>query len=144
MSYHNILIAVDLSVHSEQVISAAKNLIKDRPITTHIAHVIEHSPIAYGGEFSIQIDVNLEYKIETQARELLSELAKKATIPASKQHILSGSVKRSITTLAKKLETDLIIVGTHGHHGLDKILGSHANAILHAAECDVLVVRIKP
>nr|WP_244897027.1 universal stress protein [Candidatus Coxiella mudrowiae] len=32
----------------------------------------------------------------------------------------------------------LFIVGTHGHHGIDKLLGSQANAILHAPKYDVL------
>jgi Universal stress protein UspA and related nucleotide-binding proteins len=43
----------------------------------------------------------------------------------------------------KKIKADLIIVGTHGHQGLNLLLGSQANAILHAATCDVWVIRIK-
>jgi universal stress protein A len=37
----------------------------------------------------------------------------------------------------------LIVVGSHGRHGVRLLLGSTANGILHHAKCDVLAVRIK-
>ena len=37
---------------------------------------------------------------------------------------------------------DLIIVGSHGRHGLALLLGSTANGVLHGATCDVLAVRV--
>lgn len=37
----------------------------------------------------------------------------------------------------------MIIIGSHGCHGIKLLLGSTANAILHEANCDVLAVRIK-
>jgi universal stress protein A len=36
----------------------------------------------------------------------------------------------------------LIVIGTHGQKGLQLLLGSTANAVLHGAGCDVLAVRI--
>ncbi len=40
------------------------------------------------------------------------------------------------------MDADLIVLGTHGRHGLGLILGSTANGVLHGASCDVLAVRI--
>ncbi|MBA6354230.1 universal stress protein, partial [Colwellia sp. BRX9-1] len=40
-----------------------------------------------------------------------------------------------------KENVDLIITGSHGVHGLQLLLGSTCNAILHGAKCDVLAVR---
>ncbi|MEO1899758.1 MAG: universal stress protein, partial [Methylococcales bacterium] len=37
---------------------------------------------------------------------------------------------------------DLIVVGSHGRHGLALLLGSTANGVLHHAVCDVLAVRL--
>ena len=37
---------------------------------------------------------------------------------------------------------DLIVVGSHGRHGLALLLGSTANGVLHGATCDVLAVRV--
>ena len=38
---------------------------------------------------------------------------------------------------------DLIVVGSHGRHGLALLLGSTANDVLHGAPCDVLAVRLQ-
>ena len=37
---------------------------------------------------------------------------------------------------------DLIVVGSHGRHGLALLLGSTASGVLHGAPCDVLAVRV--
>jgi universal stress protein A len=37
---------------------------------------------------------------------------------------------------------DLVVVGSHGRHGLSLLLGSTANGVLHGAGCDVLAVRV--
>ena len=43
---------------------------------------------------------------------------------------------------AKEQTCDLIVVGSHGRHGLALLLGSTANDVLHGAPCDVLAVRL--
>ena len=141
MPYHHILVAIDLSPRSLLVLKRASKIAHQNKATLDIVHVIEHSPIAYGGEFSLPVDVNLEQTIEAKVRELLIDLGDQFNIPPPNQHILEGSVKHSVIELGKKLTTDLIILGTHGHQGIGKLLGSRANAILHAANCDVLAIR---
>ena len=47
-----------------------------------------------------------------------------------------------ILSQAEAQQSDLIVLGTHGHHGIARLLGSTANAINHNARCDVLAVRI--
>jgi universal stress protein A len=37
---------------------------------------------------------------------------------------------------------DLVVVGSYGRHGLQLLLGSTANGVLHLAACDVLAVRV--
>lgn len=37
----------------------------------------------------------------------------------------------------------MIVVGSHGRHGLALLLGSTANDVLHGAPCDVLAVSLK-
>ena len=143
MPYQHLLVAIDLSPRSHQVVSRAAQIALRNKATLHIIHVIEHSPIAYGGEFSIPIDVNLEHTIESKSRESLAELGSEFNTPEAHQYVINGSVKHTVVDLANKLNIYLIILGTHGHHGIDKLLGSRANAILHAAKCDVLAVRAK-
>jgi len=37
---------------------------------------------------------------------------------------------------------DLIVLGTHGQKGVQLLLGTTANSVLHGSNCDVLAVRI--
>ncbi len=141
MSYKHILAAIDLSPNSKPVIKQARRFSAQTQATLDLVHVIEHSPVSYGGEFTIPVDVNLEHTIETQARESLDAFGKEFQISPDRLHTYNGSVKQAVIELAEKLHIDLIIIGTHGHHGLDRLLGSRANAILHGAQCDVLAVR---
>jgi universal stress protein A len=53
-----------------------------------------------------------------------------------------GSPKLEIVRVAEENNVDLIIVGSHGKHGIALLLGSTANGVLHHAKCDVLAVRI--
>ena len=54
-----------------------------------------------------------------------------------------GSPKTEIVRVANENKVDLIIVGSHGRHGLALLLGSTANGVLHHATCDVLAVRLQ-
>jgi universal stress protein A len=107
-----------------------------------MVHVIEMSPVAYGGEFFIPVNINLEQELEAKTRKELAILGERYGIGLKDQYVEMGSVRVAVIELAEKLKTDLIVVGTHGHSGLGILLGSRANAILHYAKCDVLVVRI--
>ncbi|OGT41268.1 MAG: hypothetical protein A3F13_05405 [Gammaproteobacteria bacterium RIFCSPHIGHO2_12_FULL_40_19] len=141
--YKNILLATDLSEHCDFVAKRAAEIAHIAHAKLNIIHVLAYTPIAYAGEFSIPVDAELELTMEKQAKAHLSRIGKKYHVAKEDQHIAQGSVKLAVTDLAETINADLIIVGTHGHEGLDVLLGSQANAILHAAKCDVWVVRIK-
>ena len=53
-----------------------------------------------------------------------------------------GQPANEMRRMAKEENIDLIIVGSHGRHGLALIFGSTSNSVLHGAPCDVLAVRI--
>ncbi len=139
----HILLATDLSTHSDYLFKRAADIAKSTKAKLSVIHVFAHTPIAYAGEFSIPIDVAFEMSLKREAHKHLQKLGKKYKIPANRLHLAEGSVKTTVSDFAKKIKSDLIIVGTHGHDGLDAILGSQANGILHAAHCDVWVIKIK-
>ena len=74
------------------------------------------------------------------AEKELAALGNKLNLDKKHCRIEFGSVKNEVLRLAKELKVDLIVTGSHGKHGLSLLLGSTANAILHGAECDVLIV----
>ena len=73
----------------------------------------------------------------------LQELAQKLGFPDAPRWIEVGSPKREITRVAEEQNVDLIVVGSHGRHGLGALLGATADGVVHYAHCDVLAVRIK-
>jgi universal stress protein A len=54
-----------------------------------------------------------------------------------------GVPKQEIIKIAVQERVDLIVVGSHGRHGLALLLGSTANSILHYALCDVMAIRLQ-
>jgi universal stress protein A len=141
--YKKILVAVDLSPHSETTLRHAINIAQNHQASLHVVHVLEHASAVYGGDFSIPLETDLQTTIKNSAQAAMAALAEKYDLARNKLHIETGPVKTAITTLAETLYTDLIIVGSHSHTGLDLLLGSRANAVLHLAHCDVWVIKNK-
>lgn len=143
-TYTHILLTTDLSADTDKIVEHAKVIAGRSNVKLSIVHVVEHTPIVYGGgEFSIPLDMNLEETLKQQASQALKHLGQKLGISEDQQYVETGSVKVAVVELAKNLGVDLIVVGAHGRHGVEWLLGSTANAILHAAKCDVLTVRVR-
>jgi universal stress protein A len=54
-----------------------------------------------------------------------------------------GRPETEIHHVAEEIGADLVVVGSHGRHGLSLLMGSTANGVLHGAKCDVLAVRVQ-
>ena len=85
---------------------------------------------------------NLEQELLAHAGAALQELASKCGIDEDQQYLERGHAPTQVLRLAEDMDVDLIVVGSHGRHGLRLLLGSTANAVLHGAKCDVLAVRV--
>lgn len=139
----NILVAVDLSQSAHLIVKRARQLADQFGAKLSIVHVLEYRPIVYGGsEFAVSLDSTVVEMFEKNARAALKKLCEENNIPEARQYLQVDSVKQAIVDLTKKLKVDLLVVGSHGKHGAQLLLGSTANAILHAAQCDVLAVRV--
>jgi len=72
----------------------------------------------------------------------IEPLAKKANIVIKSQIFKSTSVVKDIVTYAKSQKIDLIVMGSHGRTGLDKLtLGSVANGVTQKSRCPVLIIK---
>jgi len=140
--YSHILLATDFNIETERVVERAIALADVNQCKLSVIHVIEPISIAYGGEFPIDLG-DLHKELEKQGREQLQQLAKTVNIPDNQCFLEIGLTEKEVLRVAAEKAVDLIIVGSHGKHGLRLLLGSTANAILHHAECDVLAVRIR-
>jgi universal stress protein A len=140
-AYSTLLLAIDLSEESEPVAKRAAELATAYGATLHIVHVIEPLSFAYGGDIPMDFS-GIQEEIQQQARQQLTLFGDKNAVPAEQQHIVLGRPEVEIHAMADELEADLIVVGSHGRHGLALLMGSTANGVLHGANCDVLAVRV--
>jgi len=139
----HILAAVDLSSITPKVAQRARELADLFGSKLSLVHVLEYRPIVYSGsEFSMPLDNSVMEVFEKNAKAALKKLGVELHVPESQQYLEVDAIKQAIVNLAEKLKVDLLVVGSHGRHGAALLLGSTANAILHAAKCDVLAVRV--
>ncbi len=139
--YKHILAAVDLTEESRVV---AKRACAHRSVygsKLSCLHVIEPLSLAYGGDIPMDLST-IQEQIQETAKLHLAEFARTLNIPEEDQHLIFGRPETEIHSLANQIEADLIVVGSHGRHGLALLLGSTANGVLHGAPCDVLAVRV--
>ncbi len=141
--YQHILIAVDFSSESSCVIDRALQLAGIYKSQISLIHVVEYAAYLYPPDSPIpfDLDLDLERQFVDKARENLASVAEKYSIKDAARFIEVGSPAMEIVRVAQEEGIDLIVLGSHGRHGLQRILGSTASGVLHGAECDVLAVR---
>lgn len=143
MSYQHILIAIDLTEECSSVIERAVEIARSTEARLSIVHVIEPMTMVFGGDVPMDLTLIQQQQFD-QARAALEKLAARYPVISEQQrHLLSGQPRQEIHRLAVEQGCDLIVVGSHGRHGLALLLGSTANDLLHGAPCDVLSVRLK-
>ncbi len=140
-NYNTILLATDLSDEAKQVADKAATLAKNNNTSLHMVHVIEPLSFAYGGDIPMDFS-GIQDEIQKQAESQMAAFASEYNIGSEGQHIIVGRAENEIHSLAKELGAELIVVGSHGRHGIALLLGSTANGILHGAKCDVLAIRV--
>jgi universal stress protein A len=149
--YTHILVAVDFSGETEHVVEKGKSLRQKYGARLSLIHVVDFLPPTYAGDQMLPGyvgDLMLPENVETEqvlikrAGEQLQDLAKRHGIDDATRWVEVGSPKDEITRMAEDNKVDLIVLGSHGRRGLQLLLGSTANGVLHGAPCDVLAVRV--
>jgi universal stress protein A len=140
--YVKVIVAIDLSEASEKVVSKALELVADDAGKLAIAHVVEPIPPSWGTEAYAINPLDFQQRIMDYAQTRIGEIGSKAGINESQLYISLGIPIYEIRKLAKDLNADAIVIGSHGHGGWELWLGSTSNKVLHGATCDVLTVHI--
>jgi universal stress protein A len=142
--YKKILLALDFHQDNEEVVSRGIELAKDHGADVFLIHVNEPMAAAYGldtAAWSAQI-VDVEVAIRKEAQAKMAEIAKSLSVPVERCVIREGRPAHEIHEIAKENDIDCIVLGTHGQAGIQLLLGSTANGVLHGVSCDVLTVRV--
>ena len=140
--YKKLLVLLDLSEDSEQVAIAARNLAAYSNASVVALHVVEFVPVEPLGE-SLMPTAQIEDELIKRAREKLSDLVARLTLPGTLARVEVGNTKAGILRVADEEQADLIVLGSRERHGLAILVNFTEDTVLHAAHCDVLAVRLK-
>ena len=144
MMFSNILVPFDLSNQSIRAFKTALDIAKKYNSKITVLTCLEGD--AWHHKFyDSRADNELIKKQKQVALSHITKLesiAKKSDISLKSQILKSTSVVKDIITFSKSRKFDLIVMGSHGRTGVDKlILGSIANGITQKASCPVLIVK---
>lgn len=140
--YSHIMLAVDFTSATDTVTQRAMELRKTFKARLSLIYVVEYMQIDLSDDLALQQELEIDEELVKVATQRLQELAEKLDIDKSECFVGQGSTRGEILHLAEELNVDLIVIGSHGRSGIQRLLGSTANAVLHGAPCDVLAVRI--
>lgn len=146
--YRRILVPVDGSSTATLGLKQALGLAKDQRARVRVLNVLDEMVVAsamdpYG---AADMSALLQSMEETggKAIEAAAALAKKSKVTADTAQVQSHGryVSEVILDNAKTWRADLIVMGTHGRRGLNRLLlGSDAERVLREAPVPVLLVR---
>ena len=136
--YKKVLFATDFDEVGVNAAHKAKKIADENKADLLLVHVVEPIPAyAYPGFAGF---AEVEVSIREQAEKELNALANQLGVKDDHRLLEFGSVKNEVLRIAEEHKVDLIVSGSHGKHGLALLLGSTADAILHGAHCDMLII----
>lgn len=145
--FKHILIPIDFSPPSREAMRGALDLAQRDGARVDLLHVFEPPdfPAWYGA--SAQKIFGEMPDIRQAARDVLHAwlTEAKGRYAHVATHFREGHPASEIVQAAEALDSDLIVVSTHGHTGLRHVLlGSVAEHVVRHAPCPVLVLRAFP
>ena len=143
-NYNHILVAIDFSSPSGQILNKARDIASRNNAKLSLLHVIEYVPpidTVYEPVLSSNWIFD-ETEMLTQAKSSMQAFGQKHQLTEDQLHTIPGTPKYEISEFVKDHQCDLVVLGSHGRHGLNILLGSTANAVLHDMPCDVLAIKL--
>lgn len=135
---YTILHPTDFSDRSQFAFNLASALARDYGASLVVLHVVPEPALVFSDGI---IPPPTEPTKEKLRRQLLHVEVADPDVQVSHQ-LEEGNPASEILRVAQAIGADLIIMGTHGRRGLDRILmGSVAEQVLRKAHCPVLTVK---
>ncbi len=146
--YKRILVATDGSTLSKKAVSSAIELAAATGAELVALKVVARYPMSYF-EGGVAVQASEVARIEKQwadnAQAIVDAVEKAATARAVKAKALtvkSNLVSDAVIAAAKKHKCDLIVMASHGHRGIKRLLlGSETQLVLTHSHIPVLVLR---
>ena len=136
-----ILVALDGSPRAPKVLEAAARLAELTGGKLVLYRAITVSPDLPREAF-VETNRRLEDILIANAREDLTRVAADVRPELVDKTVIALAIPwDGICRAARECEADLIVIGSHGYGGLDRILGTTAGKVVNHADRNVLVVR---
>ena|SRR5688572_27106446 len=140
-----ILLAIDGSAASDEAIDEVRHRPWPTPSTVRILSVtLPYSPIAPDAVLQTATFDDIRAQEAEEAERLTKAAGERIVAPsvAVETAVCEGDPRTTIVDVADDWNADLIVVGSHGRTGLDRLLmGSVAQSVVAHAHCSVEVVR---
>jgi universal stress protein F len=136
-----ILVGLDGSDHERVVLAQARALAAKLDARLILFRAVS-LPISLPSESLAVSPVELDHLLVDGARRQLDALARE--LPeglVERVQVEVGVPWRAICDAAKSDACDLVIVGSHGYGGIDRLIGTTAAKIVNHACCSVLIAR---
>jgi nucleotide-binding universal stress UspA family protein len=149
-----VVVGTDFSKQADRALAAAFQHASTRaPAELHVVHVARPiDGISAPPPFTL-VQAPARLDLEEQRAALVRYLDERlATLPGFRDsklrvyaHVMLDTPALGISRLAANLEADLLVVGTHGRHGVARwLLGSVAEGLVRHAACPVLIIPPEP
>lgn len=147
--YTRILVAIDDSATSAKALDEAINLARMLGAALCVAHVADEAPITqHGMGLGTYIDID---KVKTEMCHSGNSLLDAAVAAAGAsglqaERVLVESTRRRVAEViadaARTWNADLVVIGTHGRRGFERLLvGSVAENLVRIAATSLMLVR---
>jgi universal stress protein F len=146
MEVRRILVGLDGSHRERAVLEAAQDLAIRYDACLTLMRAVGLPP-EIPPEAWLCPELSVKEFLEKKAREGLEKIAQTLTesVRARCQfEVVVAAPWQALCLGAQALEANLVVIGSHGYGGLDRVLGTTAARVVNHALCSVLVVRTAP
>lgn len=137
------MVPFDGSSYSNRAFKISLELAKKHGASIYLVTCIQATQKIWFMDVGYDNSVFIKHKTAAKKDLLkLQSIAGKVDVKSKSTILVAQSVVKPLLSFANSRKIDLIVMGSHGRTGLDKIvLGSVANGILNKANCPVLIIR---
>lgn len=136
-----VLVALDASPRAKQVLETGIDLCRRVNAKMFLLRVVGLPPEIPMSPFGVTPEGFLQVMLDDAGKQLDAQTASVPAELVAGRETRVGTAWAAICEAAKEHAVDLVIVGSHGYQGLDRVLGTTAAKVVNHAECSVLVSR---
>ena len=147
-SVQKVVVPIDFSDNSRTIAESAAFVAGKFGAAMHLIFIV-HNFEDYSGFLMPQMGMpRLEHDLMEGAEQKMADFAKEIEpyclqcgVSSVQWRVVNGDIGEGVIDFANELHCDMIIMGTHGYKGLEKIVfGSIADKVVRSAACPVLTI----